>query len=251
MAGTDIKRTTNEILVDIVETIDLVVTSMGRVDFCHIRGEINVNTKLSGNPKCKLVLAGNTHFEDVQFHRSVEVDTTDAKILPFIPPDGQFTLMKYRLTAVQQTVPLWITPTFQWNKGSVSFDISLKPDALLTKELQQIEITFSFPLGVGIPALVVVDGRAAYDQSNRTVTWTIPIYGKKEVTVLKGSASTESNFDLAGRFPVVSAKFIYVGQTTSGFKIQGLEVENVDYQPFKGVKYISTGGSYEFMSGLI
>lgn len=244
-------RTTNEILVDCIETVDLVVSAMGRTEFCHIRGEVRVNSRLSGKPFCKIFLSNNTHFEDVQFHRCVEIESGESRIIPFVPPDGPFTLMKYRLTAVQSTVPLWITPHFVWSKGSVTFDIAMKPDAALPKNVEDIEIRFTFPPGVGTPSLVATDGRASYETATREVVWTIPSYGKKEPTVLKGSASTESTFDLGGRFPMVGAKFIYVGQTTSGFKIEKLDTERTDYQPFKGVKYISQGGSYEFCSGLV
>lgn len=246
-----VSRTTQEILVDCIETIDLVVSQQGRTEFCHIRGEVRVNSRLSGKPCCKLILSAPTHFEDVQYHRSVElVDSGESKIIPFVPPDGPFTLMKYRLTALQSTVPLWITPTFQWNKGSVTFDIAMKPDATLQKNIEDIEIRFSFPPGVGTPSLVVTAGRAAFESAGREVVWSIPSYARKEVAVLRGSASTESNFDLGGRFPMIGAKFIYIGQTTSGFRIERLETEGVEGTPFKGVKYISQAGSYEFMSGL-
>ena len=246
-----VERTTEEILVDVIETIDLVVSQHGRTEFCHIRGEVRVNSRLAGKPTCRIILASSSHFEDVQFHRCVELlDTAESKFIPFVPPNGYFTLMKYRLTAIQQTVPLWITPNFQWNKGSVTFDIAMKPDAALPKPVEEIEIRFSFPPGVGTPSLGATDGRVAYESSTRDVVWTIPAYSKKEPAVLRGSASTEQNFDLGGRFPMIGAKFIYVGQTTSGFRIERLETENVDGTPFKGVKYVSQAGSYEFMSGL-
>ena len=239
-----------QILVDCLETIDLVVSQMGRTEFCHIRGEVRCNANLAGKPLCKLILPNNIHFEDIQFHRCVEIESGESKIIPFVPPEGPFTLMKYRVTAIQSTVPLWITPHFVWSKGSVSFDIAMKPDAALPKNVEEIEIRFAFPPGVGTPSLVASDGRASYESATRDVVWTIQSYGKKEPAVLRGSASTESNFDLGGRYPMVGARFIYVGQTASGFKIEKLDLERVDYTPFRGVKYIIQAGSYEFCSGL-
>ena len=244
-----IQRTNNEILVDVIEQVDLVVNPQGRTEFCHIRGEVKCTSRLSLKPLCKIILSSSTHFEDYQLHRCVEVDSGESKVIPFIPPDGTFTLMKYRLTALQSTVPLWLTPRFVFNKGSVSFDISMKPDLGLTKPLEEVEIRFTLPTGIGTPSLTSPEGRTSFDPNTRNVTWIIPLYSRKEPCLLKGSASTESGFDHCDRFPIVSAKFIYVGGTTSGFKIDRLETEGVDYKSFKGVKYITTGGSYEFLSG--
>lgn len=240
----------NQIFLDIIETIDLVVNQVGRAEFCHIRGELKVNSQLPGKPYCKLFLSNNTSFEDVQFHRCVEIESGESRVLPFVPPDGPFTLMKYRLSSLNATVPLWVTPHFVWSKGSVTFDIAMKPDAVLPKPVEDIEIRFTFPEGVGTPSLVTPEGRASYDASTREVIWSVQSYGKKEPVVLKGSASTEHNFDLGGRFPMVSAKFIYCGQTTSGIKIEKLDIDRAENTPFKGVKYISQAGSYEFCSGL-
>jgi len=245
----NVMRANNEILVDVVEMVDIVVSPQGRTEFCHIRGEVRCNARLSGKPNCKVILSSSSHFEDVQFHRCVEVDSGESKVIPFIPPDGPFILMKYRLTALQTTVPLWITPRFTFTKGGVTFDISAKPDLGLQKPLDEVEIRFTLPLGVGTPSLAVAEGRASFDTATRNVIWTIPTYSRKEPITLKGSASTEIGFDHCGHFPVISAKFVYIGATASGFKIDRLETESVEYKAFKGVKYITTAGSYEFMSG--
>jgi hypothetical protein len=37
----------------------------------------------------------------------------------------------------------------------------------------------------------------------------------------------------------------------SGFRVDRLEVENVAYQPFRGVKYLIEGGNYEFRTGVL
>ena len=245
-----VQRFTNEILVDVIETIDAMVNEAGRIDFCHIRGQVEITSHLSDNPTCKLILSPSTHYEDVTFHRCVEVDAREAKVIPFVPPDGRFTLMKYRLAANQITLPLWVAPKFTWVKGSVTFEISLKPEASLPKHLENVEVRFAFPEGVLSPSLATQDGRATFEATSREVVWSVGVYSKKEPIILKGSASTEQGFDLAGRYPVVSASFITIGNAPSGYNIDRLEVENVNYKPFKGVKYGIIGGFYEFRTGL-
>lgn len=245
-----VKRPTNEILVDAVETIDVCVSQHGRIEFCHIRGSVEVNSHLSDSPLCKMILSPQTHFEDVMFHRCIEVEAPEAKVLPFVPPDGPFTLMKYRVTATQSTIPVWIAPKFTWGKGSVSFEIALKREATLQRALDNVEVRFELPDGVVTPSLAAQEGRASFESSTREVVWYLGMYDKQEQAILKGSASTEPGFDLGGRFPIVSARFITVGTAPSGFKIDRMEIEKVEYKAFKGVKYICQAGNYEFRTGL-
>ncbi|EAX86554.1 Adaptor complexes medium subunit family protein [Trichomonas vaginalis G3] len=242
-----VKRLTNEILLDFVETIDLVVSSNGRVDFSHIRGEIQVSSRLSGKPMAKLVMMPSTHFEDVCFHRCAMVDTPDAKVIPFIPPEGKFVLLKYRLTSAQINAPIWLVPKFTWSKGSVTFEIALRPDQNLSKGIENIVIEFEFPRGVNTPSLAAPEGRASFDSKTNVVTWNIPFFSKKETITFKGSASTEQGFELCGRHPVVTAQFSVTGAIPSGFKVDHLDLEAE--RLYKGIKYISKAGSYEFRTG--
>jgi AP-3 complex subunit mu len=244
-----IKRLTNECLIDLIETIDIVVNPQGRTEFSHIRGEVVVSSRLSGMPVCRLVMMPSTHFEDVCFHRCVQVDTPDAKVIPFIPPEGKFTLLKYRLTAVQCNTPIWLVPKFTWTKGSVSFEIALKPDQNLPKGIENIVVEFELPCGVYSPSLAAPEGRATFDQKSMLVTWSIPSYSKKDTLVFKGSASTEPNFELGGRNPVVTAQFEVTGAIPSGFKVDHLEIDGVE-RLFKGIKYVTKAGNYEFRTGL-
>ena len=240
----------NEILVDVVEVIDMTVSEHGHIDFCHIRGSVNVNSKLSGTPQCKLILTGSSRYEDVVFHRCAQVDGPDSKVIPFVPPDGPFTLMRYRLTASSCNAPLWIAPKFSWPRGGgVTFEVAVKPEATLPKALENVEVRFQMPEGVGTPAVTTTEGKAAWDTIAREVVWKIGSYSKKETIVLRGSATTESKFELGGRFPVVSATFATVGVSPSGFKIDKLEIEGVQYKTFKGVKCTAMAGDYEFRSG--
>jgi AP-3 complex subunit mu len=126
----------------------------------------------------------------------------------------------------------------------------VRPDAALPKPLDGLELKFELPEGVHPPVLTASDGQARWDAGSREVLWIIGAYAKKEAAQLKGTATTESGFDLGGRFPVVSAKFTTHGQLPSSFKVDRIDVDNVSYKAFKGVKYIVRAGTYEFRTGL-
>ena len=246
---TGVKHLTNECLIDIIETIDLVVNPHGRTEFAHIRGEMLVSARLTGMPLCKLVMMPSTHFEDVCFHRCVQAESSDIKVIPFVPPEGRFTLLKYRLTGVQCNTPIMIVPKFTWSKGSMSFEITMKPDQNLPKGIENIVIEFELPAGVFSPTLTAPDGKASFDQKTMTVTWTIPYYSKKEPLTFRGSASTEQGFELGGRHPIITASFDIEGSIPSGFKVDHLEIDGVD-RLFKGIKYTTKAGNYEFRTGI-
>lgn len=249
--ATNVRYSSNEIFVDVVEEIDMTVNEHGRIDFCHIRGSVDVRSKLSGTPRCKLVLTGSSRYEDVTFHRSAEVEGTDQKVIPFVPPDGPFTLMRYRLTTSSCNAPVWIAPKFRWHRGGgVSWEIALRPEATLPKPLEFVQVRFQLPDGVGTPSLQEDFGKATWDMVTREVVWNVGTYAKKDAISLKGNATTESGFDLAGRFPVVTAMFATAGVSPSGFKIERLEIEGIEGKMFKGVKCIAKAGDYEFRSGL-
>ncbi|KAH0786824.1 Adaptor complexes medium subunit family protein [Histomonas meleagridis] len=245
-----IKRSQNEVLLDILENVDISVNHLGRMEFCYIRGSVEAICHLSDSPFCKIILTPSSHYEDVTFHRSVQIESSEAKVIPFVPPEGSFTLMKYKQTAPQVNVPLWVAPRFTWTKGSVAFEIVVKADATVPRQLEDVEIRFELPEGVLSPALSVPSGRAIYEGITREVVWTIGLIPDKNPVVLRGSASTEQGFDLGSRFPVIRAKFFTIGYTLSGFRIDRLDIENANYNVFKGVKYVTQAGNYEFRTGI-
>jgi AP-3 complex subunit mu len=245
-----VSRSQNEILVDVIETIDVTVSQFGRLESCHIRGVVEVTSHLSENPLCRLVLTPSSRWEDVTFHRCTENESPDAKVIPFVPPDGSFILMRYRITATQTNIPLFISPKFHWSRGGVAFDITIRPDASLPKPLDGVELRFELPEGVHQPSMTTSDGEIRFENGTHEIIWFLGLYSKKEAAQLRGNATTESKFDLGGRFPIVSARFITTGISPSGFKIDHLDVNNVTYKSFKGVKYIIRAGNYEFRTGL-
>jgi AP-3 complex subunit mu len=121
----------------------------------------------------------------------------------------------------------------------------------LPKHLENVEVRFELPDGVLTPSLAAPDGRATFEAVTREVVWLIGTYLKKEPIILRGSASTEQGFDLSGRFPLLGAKFLTTGMSLSGFRVDKFEVENVTYQPFRGVKYLIKGGNSEFRTEIL
>ncbi|KAJ1935019.1 clathrin associated protein complex medium subunit, partial [Kickxella alabastrina] len=136
----DIAYKKNEAFVDVIESVNLILSAKGTVLRADVQGQIVMRSFLSGMPECKfglndkLVLerdsataaarglsaltpvaprglgsrAGgmggvgdgeSVEIADCQFHQCVRLGRFDTdRTISFIPPDGEFELMRYRTT---------------------------------------------------------------------------------------------------------------------------------------------------------
>lgn len=96
---------------DVIEKLNMTVTTSGNVVKSEVVGRVFMKTQLTGMPILKLGLndkvlferlgkaAANTvDLEDIKFHNCVDLAQFDNdRTITFIPPDGEFDLMTYRL----------------------------------------------------------------------------------------------------------------------------------------------------------
>jgi len=121
-----IKHRKNEIFLDVIEKLNLLVSANGTVLHSEIIGAIRMKSFLSGMPELKLGLNDKLMFEaagrsvsastkgkaieleDIKFHQCVRLARFENdRTISFIPPDGEFDLMTYRLST--QVKPLiWV-----------------------------------------------------------------------------------------------------------------------------------------------
>ena len=133
-----IKHWGNNAYIDVVESVDLVLSSSGSVLRKKVTGHVQINTKLNGMPECKFGLNNKlvidrdekgqhkpgVEIDDCTFHRCVRLGKFDAeRTLTFIPPDGKFELMSYRVTD-NIKVPFRFIPTVQ-ERGHTRYVASL------------------------------------------------------------------------------------------------------------------------------
>ncbi len=102
----------NEIYVDIIERLTVLFNSSGYVVNSAIDGSIMMKSFLSGNPELRLALNedlvigkggaayGSVVLDDCNFHECVHLDEFESsRTLHFLPPDGEFAVLNYRVTA--------------------------------------------------------------------------------------------------------------------------------------------------------
>ncbi|KAH0572605.1 Adaptor complexes medium subunit family protein [Spironucleus salmonicida] len=138
----DIKYKNNEISLELVEKLNSLYSQTGDLLHADVTGQININCQLSGMPDCQISLNDrqmqqqqNQTFgasaselsktkqkqispldavvlDDTTFHQCVRLNNfAEKRQITFTPPDGQFTLMNFRISE-QIRQPLKIRPSF-------------------------------------------------------------------------------------------------------------------------------------------
>lgn len=130
----------NEVYIDVLESVNILMSSTGAVLRSDVTGQIVMKALLSGWPECKFGLndklimdreaaskaaaaTGGSHhhtrrnagveIDDCTFHRCVRLGKFDAdRTITFIPPDGEFELMRYRVTE-NVNLPFRLIPVIQ------------------------------------------------------------------------------------------------------------------------------------------
>uniref|UniRef100_A0A7N8Y5H7 Adaptor related protein complex 1 subunit mu 3 n=1 Tax=Mastacembelus armatus TaxID=205130 RepID=A0A7N8Y5H7_9TELE len=116
-----IKYRKNEVFMDVIESVNLLVSASGSVLRSEIVGSIKLKVVLSGMPELRLGLNDKVLFEitgreksktveleDVKFHQCVRLSRFENdRTISFIPPDGESELMSYRLNTTVKPL-IWI-----------------------------------------------------------------------------------------------------------------------------------------------
>ncbi|KZV96149.1 clathrin adaptor, mu subunit [Exidia glandulosa HHB12029] len=258
----DVKYKKNEAFVDVVETVNLLMSAKGTILRADVDGHIMMRAYLSGTPECKfglndkLVLdksergvQGAVELDDCRFHQCVRLETFDSdRTISFIPPDGEFELMKYRSTS-NVNLPLKIIPTInEIGTTQVSYLVSLKANFNNKLNATNVVIRIPTPLNTTNVDCKVAVGKAKYVPAENYIVWKIPRMQGGSETTLSGTADlTAMTHRQAWARPPIDVDFQVLMFTASGLLVRFLKVfEKSNYQSVKWVRYLTkASGSYQ------
>lgn len=129
---TGVKYSQNEIYVDIIEELDSIVDKNGMVISSEVSGVIVANSKLSGVPDLALTFLDPSLIDDCSFHPCVRYNRFERdRVVSFVPPDGNFELMRYRVHSDGGVVgPCYCQPSVSFeyatDRGSISVIIGVR-----------------------------------------------------------------------------------------------------------------------------
>lgn len=250
-------RKREEIFVDVVEKISVTFSSSGYILTSEIDGTIQMKSYLSGNPDIRLALnedlcigtcgvppygyrsssgGGALILDDCNFHESVRLDTFDVdRTLSLAPLDGEFTVMKYRIT--QEFRPPFRINALIEDTGACRAEVILIVRADFPRNIVANSISIQMPLPFYTTRVNFeieedsVKQTADFKEANKRLEWNLKkIVGGSEHTLrAKLSYSKESHGKEAGP---VSMNFSIPMYNASKLQFQGYSEMATDQSPF-------------------
>ncbi|KAJ3333460.1 hypothetical protein HDU91_002927, partial [Kappamyces sp. JEL0680] len=180
----DIKYRKNEAFIDVIESVNLIVSAK------DASGQVMMRAYLSGMPECKFGLndkvmmekqgpggglakvTTNVELDDCQFHQCVKLGKFDAeRTINFIPPDGEFELMKYRTTD-NISLPFKVRAVVnEVTATKVEFKISVRSNYSSKLFAQNMIIKVPTPLNTASTRIQVNGGKAKYVGGENCFVW--------------------------------------------------------------------------------
>ncbi|XP_042432830.1 AP-3 complex subunit mu-like isoform X2 [Zingiber officinale] len=241
------KHSSNEVYVNLVEEMDAIFNRDGILVKCEIYGEVQVNSHLPGLPDLTLSFSNPSILNDVRFHPCVRFRPWEAdQILSFVPPDGEFRLMSYRVKKLKST-PIYVKPHLTSNAGHSRISVLVGIHNDPGKTIDSITVQFQLPLCVSSANFTPNHGTVNI-LADKTCCWSIGQVPKGKSPSLSGNLVLEADLEKLHVFPVFRVGFRIMGVASSGLQIHRLDVKNTPSEPYKGFRALTRSGEYEVRS---
>jgi AP-3 complex subunit mu len=240
----DVKYVTNEIYFDIVEQMDAIIAANQSVVSIQVYGDIKSNCRLSGMPDLTLTFNKAALIEDCALHRCVRINRYQREhVVSFVPPDGQFTLMSYRVRGITQ-LPITVKPVITYKAGTGKISITVTGKYMPDKPITDVAINIPLPKALKTSSLSANVGTVKQDQITKVCRWEIGRLVENKIPVLEGTIVLPNDF-VPDESPTITAEFACKMFCCSGLKVDGLQIKGVKYKPFKGVRSVTQAGKLQ------
>jgi len=268
-----IKHKKNEIFLDVVEKLNLLVAANGTVLHSEILGAVKMKSFLSGMPELKLGLNDKLMFEatgrqsqartgksveleDIKFHQCVRLARFENdRTISFIPPDGEFDLMTYRLSTHVKPL-IWVEAVVEPHKGSrIEYMIKTRSQFKSRSVANNVEIIIPVPPDVDSPSFKCSVGNVTYLPDRDAVVWNVKqFHGGREYlmrahfglpSISASDVESKGKDENSWKAPI-GVKFEIPYFTVSGIQVRYLKIiEKSGYQALPWVRYITANGDYQ------
>lgn len=270
-----VKHHPNEIYIDIVEEIDAIVDVSGNIISFDVAGSVEVQSNLSGIPDLLLTFKDPGIINDCSFHPCVRYSRYEMdKVVSFVPPDGAFQLMRYRIKP--SALHVGFSPPIQCHvqasygksaltrsinrtengvnqKGNISISVKARSISTLTyvgtrkgvtTTMEEVSVIIPFPKAVKTANLNANIGTVVYDEAGKIARWEIGNLDEKRNPQLNGTITLDCNARTVEQDPPLSVTWKLPLASFSGLTVGGLSVTGESYKPYKGVRNIAKSGRF-------
>mmetsp|Transcript_20670 Transcript_20670/g.30929 ORF Transcript_20670/g.30929 Transcript_20670/m.30929 type:complete len:423 (-) Transcript_20670:53-1321(-) len=258
-----IKYKKDEIFLDVIEAMNVIISPHGRMIHSEIVGKIVMKSRLSGMPELKLGLndrvlmlakgkrsAKSIDLEDVRFHQCVKLARFESsRTISFIPPDGKFEFMTYRVQAKSKKPVISVKCDVEKHKNSrIEYLVKATSNFRKRTAANRVRIKIPVPDDADSPKFRTSEGKVTYLAEESVMLWTISHFPGQKQYILRGHFGLPSIENEEGEKTTraISVKFNIPYFTVSGMKIRYLKIsEKSGYNALPWVRYITQGGEYQ------
>jgi AP-1 complex subunit mu len=257
----------NEIFLDIIERVNMQMSTAGPLVHAEIVGKIAVKSQLSGMPEVRIVLNDRINFKQANtgdadegsMQKETNTEVVDVTLnqcvrkqqfeeqgtLCFVPPDGSFELMSYRLSKPIKPV-ITVECAVNSHPGSrVEYVIKAKAQFKSRSTANDVVLTIPVPTDCDTPQLKASVGAVSYEPEQNAMVWKIKhLQGGQEVTLHAQFGLSSTATDDKSRRPI-SVAFDIPYVAASGLQVRQLKViERSGYKALPWVRYMTQAGDY-------
>eukprot|EP00980_Cylindrotheca_fusiformis_P016754 scaffold5048_cov121-Cylindrotheca_fusiformis.AAC.5 len=259
----------NEIFVDILERLNVLFSANGYVLNSTIDGCIQMKSYLAGNPELRLALNedliigknqssgtyGSVTVDDINFNDCVNLaEFESSRTLTFVPPEGEFIVLNYRLTGDFST-PFRIFPSID-EVDSKTLEITL----LIRAEMPQnhfganVSIEIPLPKCTSVAHCNVISSpgtgytNAEYVRSTGNILWTMKKLpgGTEQTMKAKVTLSQTCTTQIRREIGPINMNFEIPMYNVSKLQVRYLRIAEgmAGYTPYRWVRYVTQSSSY-------
>jgi len=224
-----------------------------------VRGTVLCTSRMSGTPDMTLLFNTPTIIEDCSFHPCVRYARWEREsVVSFVPPDGPFTLMTYRVNSTgAPNLPIAVRPAVSLREGASRATFTLLPKPLSTRAaggagaslvsaadvaVEDVRLVVSFPRAFKTVDMSSDVGSVSVDPKTNELTWVVRSLPKDKSPELGGLLHTTPGAPVPIESPSATLHFNVSNHTVSGLGIKDLLLTNETYKFFKGARTFMRSG---------
>jgi len=222
---------------------------------------------LAGNPLLKLALNeelvigkgsspggyGVIEIDDCNFHECVKLDEFEShRILSFVPPDGEFVVMNYRITSDFRT-PFRISPFFELSSPyKCELIVKIKADIPDHNYGGNVVVEIPVPKDTSSASCDLAPGvvgqSSEFDAKTRKVLWRIKKFpgGQEHMLRVKITLKSAHTATVRKEIGPISLQFEIPMYNPSNLQVRYLRIMegSKSYNPYRWVRYVTRSSSY-------
>jgi len=257
----------NEIFVDILERLNVLFSANGYVLNSTIDGCIQMKSYLAGSPQLRLALNqdlaigrenrqyGKPTVDDMNFNEIVNMtEFENSRILSFVPPDGEFVLLNYRVTG-DFTSPFRIMPSIEEvSPKQIEITVLVRADVPANHFGANVSIEIPLPKCTSVAACTVLASpgsgstSAEFVRADGKILWTLKkIPGGTEQTMkAKVTLDQVCTTQVRREIGPINMNFEIPMFNVSELQVRNLRIvdDHAGYTPYRWVRYVTQSSSY-------